>query len=400
MGVCVYIYKERRIKKKKKYIYIIFRGISTIFPVPLAMVLQGGVRGGGTAKKGYRVLYAVVVRFIARSRFTLSFVYCIYIYYILTRQRPGLFVCSPPPASLWISLPLPPRLGHTIFSRVYLVLGARIGRIRMGVFSIARVRNYTPSSPLVTFTSTLVVSPTVYTHTHTHPFINIYIYDIRRGARDFKRPPLSSSSSFGIRSIKQDVAVVVIVVVLLFSTPFHSLFLRPRRYLSLATRRQRSGRDIRGGWPAGYCFLDLSWILHRAVIPRLCLFRSYVPPIRLTFYRCPCVENTHGQVRRSGAGGEGDEREKHERLAPARGGYSCRGGGEETVRTVVCFVHMRSVGGLSITPRPEGTAGKAIVISPKAASYTHIHVYVSLKPFLDPDRYTKPSFRCSNISRL
>lgn len=77
--------KNKRYRRTQKSVihiyipyYIVFRRKSTIFPDHhLALMIGKSLRG---QRKGYRVLYAFVVRFIVRSRFVRSFVYCIYTY--------------------------------------------------------------------------------------------------------------------------------------------------------------------------------------------------------------------------------------------------------------------------------------------------------------------------------
>lgn len=101
MCVCLSTYKRRRHTKgciacmysRDNRQYFLFLSYLT----NILTVVWGSV--GGVQRKGYRVLYTVVVRFIARSRFVRSFVYCICvynIYIVLTRRRPGRFVCSTP----------------------------------------------------------------------------------------------------------------------------------------------------------------------------------------------------------------------------------------------------------------------------------------------------------------
>lgn len=76
-----------------------------LFPSYLTNILtvvQGSV--GGMQRKGYRVLYTVVVRFIARSRFVRSFVYCMCIQYIQYLHDDALGVlCVAHPSSSLVS---------------------------------------------------------------------------------------------------------------------------------------------------------------------------------------------------------------------------------------------------------------------------------------------------------
>lgn len=170
---------------------------STIFSVLLRRLWGGGVvRGGEERLSGIiRCCRAVYRTFALRS-----LIRVLYIYIILARRRPGRFVRSPL-LRYTIPLNIPP---YPVFASFFLEGGKK--GYGWACFPLRGSTTIPPSS----FSSTLVVPSTVYTRVY------------KEGHVISKDPP--PSSTFGIRSIKQD------VVVLLFSTPCSilSLVLRPR----------------------------------------------------------------------------------------------------------------------------------------------------------------------------
>lgn len=193
---------------------------------------------GQRGRKGYRVLYAVAVRFIVRSRFVRSFVYCTYIQY-LHDDALGVLCTAHPSTSR-----SPLKFSCTRYSHAFSLRGERKGtggRVsHCAGPQLYPLRN--PSRLLHRLWSSL----------------RLYIHAYTKGGHVIsKGPPLLFA--FGVRSIKQD------VVVLLFSTPCYILSLVLRSHHNLPVCQPlRQDRIVR------YWFLDLFWIFRHCQY-RLCL---------------------------------------------------------------------------------------------------------------------------------